>query len=131
MEDVAAGVTKPCIADIKIGRQTWDPFSSPEKISAENVKIPLFQSGIPVGATWKSHFSFFPQKKYRGTKEPLGFCIPGMCIHDLASNNVLKMDKYYGRSLNTESVREGTIPSITEWIYLTRCPSYMQLFSCF
>ena len=37
MEDVAAGMAKPCIADIKIGRQTWDPYSSPEKQFAENV----------------------------------------------------------------------------------------------
>lgn len=39
MEDVAAGMTKPCIADIKIGRQTWDPFSSTEKKLNENVAI--------------------------------------------------------------------------------------------
>lgn len=37
MEDVAAGMVKPCIADIKIGRQTWDPFSSTEKKLNENV----------------------------------------------------------------------------------------------
>lgn len=37
MEDAAAGFIKPCIADIKIGRQTWDPFSSPEKRLAEDV----------------------------------------------------------------------------------------------
>jgi hypothetical protein len=43
MEDVAAGMIKPCIADIKIGRQTWDPYSSPEKQLAENVKC-LYQS---------------------------------------------------------------------------------------
>lgn len=37
MEDVVAGMVKPCIADIKIGRQTWDPASSSEKQHAENV----------------------------------------------------------------------------------------------
>ena len=37
MEDVAAGMQKPCIADIKVGRQTWDPHSSLEKQLAENV----------------------------------------------------------------------------------------------
>jgi hypothetical protein len=45
--------------------------------------------------------------KYRGTKEPLGFCIPGMCIFDLASDKVLKLDKHYGRSLNSDSVKDG------------------------
>lgn len=39
MEDIAGGMAKPCIADIKIGRQTWDPHSSTEKQLAENVKI--------------------------------------------------------------------------------------------
>lgn len=38
MEDIAADMAKPCIADIKIGRQTWDPCSSAEKQLAENVK---------------------------------------------------------------------------------------------
>lgn len=84
MEDVAAGMAKPCIADIKIGRQTWDPYSSPEKQFAENMK-------------------------YRGTKEPLGFCIPGMCIFDLATDKVLKLDKHYGRSLNSDSVRDALL----------------------
>lgn len=84
MEDVAAGLVKPCLADIKIGKQTWDPYSSPEKRLSEN-------------------------KKYCGTKEPLGFCIPGMCVHDLSTNNVLKLDKFYGRNLNTASVRQALL----------------------
>lgn len=37
MEDLAAGFIKPCIADIKIGRQTWDPYATPEKRIAEDV----------------------------------------------------------------------------------------------
>ncbi len=39
MEDVAAGLVKPCLADIKIGRQTWDPYSSSEKRLSENVSV--------------------------------------------------------------------------------------------
>ncbi|KAI9555065.1 hypothetical protein GHT06_020365 [Daphnia sinensis] len=82
MEDIAAGMLKPCIADIKIGRQTWDPYSSPEKQFTENMK-------------------------YSGTKQPLAFCIPGMSIYDLASDQVLKLDKHYGRSLNSDTVRDA------------------------
>jgi len=37
MEDVAANFSKPCVADIKIGRQTWDPYSAPEKQLSEDV----------------------------------------------------------------------------------------------
>jgi len=82
MEDVASGCRKPCIADIKIGRQTWDPDSSPEKRLAEN-------------------------NKYRGTKEPLGFCIPGLFVNDISTNRVLKLDKVYGRTLDSVTVRDA------------------------
>lgn len=37
MEDIAANFSKPCVADIKIGRQTWDPYSAPEKQLSEDV----------------------------------------------------------------------------------------------
>ncbi len=45
--------------------------------------------------------------KYSGTKIPLGFCIPGMCIFDLESDKVIRLDKHYGRSLNCDTVRDG------------------------
>lgn len=47
--------------------------------------------------------------KYRGTKEPFGFCIPGMWIYDMKSEKVLKFDKHYGRSLNAETVKHGKV----------------------
>jgi len=84
MEDIAANFVKPCIADIKIGRQTWDPYSAPEKQLSED-------------------------NKYRGTKDSLGFCIPGMCIYDSASGEVLKLDKKYGRTLDNVSVRDALL----------------------
>lgn len=31
----------PCIMDIKIGKRTWDPLASPEKILAEEVNTPI------------------------------------------------------------------------------------------
>lgn len=39
LEDVAAGFEKPCIMDIKIGRQTWDPFALPSKRESEEVHM--------------------------------------------------------------------------------------------
>lgn len=54
-------------------------------------------------------FILILQKKYIGTKGPLGFCIPGMCIFDLESEKLLRLDKHYGRNLNCESVRDGNI----------------------
>lgn len=37
LEDVAANFEKPCIMDIKIGRQTWDPYALPSKRESEEV----------------------------------------------------------------------------------------------
>ena len=45
--------------------------------------------------------------KYRGTKEQLGFCIPGMCVYDIRSETNVRLDKHYGRNLNSHSVKEG------------------------
>lgn len=82
LEDVAAGCQKPCVADIKIGRQTWDPEALPEKRLAENLK-------------------------YQGTKESLGFCIPGIFVNEIEAKRVVKLDKRYGRALDTVTVRDA------------------------
>lgn len=38
LEDVTANMQKPCITDIKIGAQTWDPNADAEKIATESTK---------------------------------------------------------------------------------------------
>jgi 1D-myo-inositol-tetrakisphosphate 5-kinase/inositol-polyphosphate multikinase len=37
LDNVANGIVEPCIMDIKIGRQTWDPEASSEKREREDV----------------------------------------------------------------------------------------------
>jgi len=37
LEDVSSGFHHPCIVDVKIGVQTWNPTASPEKIKNEEV----------------------------------------------------------------------------------------------
>jgi 1D-myo-inositol-tetrakisphosphate 5-kinase/inositol-polyphosphate multikinase len=37
LDDVTNDVTEPCVMDIKIGRQTWDPEASLEKRKCEDV----------------------------------------------------------------------------------------------
>ena len=37
LQDVVAGFCHPCIVDVKIGAQTWNPSATPEKIAAEKV----------------------------------------------------------------------------------------------
>jgi hypothetical protein len=41
LEDIAKDVAEPCIMDIKIGRQTWDPEATLEKRKNEDVSCPL------------------------------------------------------------------------------------------
>ena len=60
MEDVASGCRKPCIADIKIGRQTWDPDSSPEKRLSENViNLLLCKLSFKMKSTFKNKIRNF------------------------------------------------------------------------
>jgi hypothetical protein len=40
LEDIAKDVAEPCIMDIKIGRQTWDPEATLEKRKNEDVSCP-------------------------------------------------------------------------------------------
>lgn len=37
LEDLTRGFKEPCVMDIKIGRRTWDPTASAEKIRSEEV----------------------------------------------------------------------------------------------
>lgn len=35
--DITHGMYEPCVLDIKIGKRTWDPLATPDKIAAEEV----------------------------------------------------------------------------------------------
>lgn len=37
LDDVTKGFKEPCIMDIKIGKRTWDPLATVEKIQNEDV----------------------------------------------------------------------------------------------
>lgn len=82
LEDVTCDFAEPCIMDIKIGKQTWDPEAKFEKILAE-------------------------QEKYKECKRDLGFCIPGFQVFKISDNNLIKFDKCYGKSLNKDTVSEA------------------------
>lgn len=72
----------PCIMDIKIGKRTWDPLASPEKILAE-------------------------ESKYVDCKQKLGFCIPGFQVYNILTGKLKKMGKDYGKKLNEETLKDG------------------------
>lgn len=37
LSDITQSMREPCIMDVKIGKRTWDPLATPEKIKAEEV----------------------------------------------------------------------------------------------
>ncbi|KAL0275652.1 UNVERIFIED_CONTAM: hypothetical protein PYX00_003448 [Menopon gallinae] len=80
LENVTHGFVQPCVMDIKIGFQTWDPLATEEKRLSE-------------------------EKKYRESKRDVGFCIPGFHVYKLSTGEHLKFDREYGKTLNGETVR--------------------------
>lgn len=75
-------MAEPCIIDIKIGKRTWDPLASPEKIRAE-------------------------EQKYQACKQNLGFCIPGFQVYDIKTGRIKRYGKDYGKKLNQDTVKDG------------------------
>ncbi|KAJ6648752.1 Inositol polyphosphate multikinase [Pseudolycoriella hygida] len=80
--DVTHGMTEPCVIDIKIGKRTWDPMASQEKILVE-------------------------EQKYKVCKERLGFCIPGFQVYDISNGRIKRYGKEYGKKLNETTVKDG------------------------
>ncbi|KAK3914326.1 Inositol polyphosphate multikinase, partial [Frankliniella fusca] len=82
LEDVTGTFSKPCVMDVKIGKQTWDPFATASKRESE-------------------------EKKYAECKRDLGFCITGFQVYDSASYQLKKYDKSYGKSLNGRTIHNA------------------------
>uniref|UniRef100_A0A2K6ENQ2 Kinase n=1 Tax=Propithecus coquereli TaxID=379532 RepID=A0A2K6ENQ2_PROCO len=62
LEDVTHKFNKPCIMDVKIGRKSYDPFASSEKIQQQVSKYPLM--------------------------EEIGFLVLGMRVRMIIKNNI-------------------------------------------
>lgn len=84
LADITHDMCEPCVMDIKIGKRTWDPLATPEKITAE-------------------------EQKYKACKQHLGFCIPGFQVHDIKTGDIRRFGKEYGKKLDQHSVRDGKI----------------------
>jgi inositol-polyphosphate multikinase len=82
MQDLTNGMQQPCIMDLKIGKQTWDPCASEEKRKKED-------------------------GKYVDCKNNLGFCIPGFQTHHILSNSFKKYGRDYGKKLNERTAIDG------------------------
>lgn len=82
LADITHDMSEPCVMDIKIGRRTWDPLATSEKIRAE-------------------------EQKYQECKQHLGFCIPGFQVFDIKTGRIKRFGKEFGKKLDQNSVREG------------------------
>ncbi|CAG9832559.1 unnamed protein product [Diabrotica balteata] len=82
LEDLIRDFKEPCVMDIKIGRRTWDPTSTYEKICSE-------------------------ERKYQDCKRDLGFCIPGFQVYKLANSQLVKYDKEFGKGLNKDRAEDA------------------------
>ncbi|XP_052743207.1 inositol polyphosphate multikinase [Bicyclus anynana] len=80
LEDLTERMLDPCIMDVKIGRRTWDPQASLDKIRRE-------------------------ESKYALCKEEYAFCIPGYQVYKLATGKLQKYNKEYGKKLHGPMVR--------------------------
>uniref|UniRef100_R4G803 Kinase n=1 Tax=Rhodnius prolixus TaxID=13249 RepID=R4G803_RHOPR len=78
LQDVSIGLKEPCIMDIKVGAQTWEPSAPFYKRMAE--------------------------EKYSSTKSAYGFCIPGYQVYELCSGKFKKVGKEEGKLLTKETL---------------------------
>ncbi|XP_032698697.1 inositol polyphosphate multikinase isoform X3 [Lontra canadensis] len=81
LEDVTHKFNKPCIMDVKIGRKSYDPFASSEKIKQQVSKYPLM--------------------------EEIGFLVLGMRVYHVHSDSYETQNQHYGRSLTKETLKDG------------------------
>jgi len=88
LEDITSPFCKPCVADIKIGKQTYEPSAPLSKIEYECSKYP-FQTS-------------------------LGFRITGYKVFDSELQSYLAFDKYYCRKLVPE---EGVLTALGLYFY--------------
>ncbi|XP_025421410.1 inositol polyphosphate multikinase alpha-like [Sipha flava] len=82
LDDITSGMKKPCVMDVKIGLQTWEPGCSEKKKKDENAK-------------------------YKECKEEWSFCIPGFQVYDLLNSTLghpRKYDKEFGKNLDPGKV---------------------------
>nr|CAD7446717.1 unnamed protein product [Timema bartmani] len=82
LENVTNEFVEPCIMDIKIGRQTWDPEASSDKIETEKAK-------------------------YADSRKEYGFCIPGFQVYRMSTGKVIRLGKDYGKKLNKETIKDA------------------------
>ncbi|XP_068611008.1 inositol polyphosphate multikinase [Brachionichthys hirsutus] len=83
LEDVTQRFVKPCIMDVKLGQQSYDPFASQEKREQQIRKYPLM--------------------------EEMGFLVLGMRVYKVCSDTFHSYDQHYGRGLVKDTIKAGLV----------------------
>lgn len=78
LENITKNLSRPCILDIKMGRRTYDPEASPEKIALEIAKFPPVMQ--------------------------LGYQFSGMLKYDPEKKKMKKFDKYFCKKLTEDTM---------------------------
>ncbi|KAL4640998.1 inositol polyphosphate multikinase-like [Arapaima gigas] len=81
LEDVSLKFNKPCIMDVKMGQQSYDPYASQEKREQQISKYPLM--------------------------EEIGFLVLGMRIYQVTSDSYKTYNQQYGRNLVKDTIKDG------------------------
>lgn len=81
LDDLTKDFRRPCVLDVKIGAQTWDPDASAEKIHCERNKYPPLSS--------------------------LGFRLLGMKVFNPWTDAYVTRGKRWGLSLTEATVLSG------------------------
>ncbi|KAL4714316.1 hypothetical protein ACJJTC_009668 [Scirpophaga incertulas] len=95
LEDLTRGMLDQCVMDVKIGRETWDPFADEQKI-------------------------LYERSKYVACREQYAFCIPGYRALDVATGRALQYGKEHGKQLRGDQVVQGSSPCSTSQISASR-----------
>jgi len=80
LENLVYGFSKPCICDIKMGTQTFEPSADLEKKQRRIAKF-----------------------KYQ---EQFGFCISGLKVYNTLTDAYITQNKKFGRSATPETIKE-------------------------
>lgn len=85
LSDATAGFARPCIMDIKLGRQTWDSRDSPERVEKHK------------------------QKYDRTTTPTLGIRVCGMLLHDKDSGEACVLSKKWAYQLTQQTIASDAL----------------------
>ncbi len=99
MDDLAYGIKYPAVIDFKMGRQTYDPEESIEKINRLNSKYPLLEKTGFQLIGMRVNISLYDFKQFNN--------LFNCKVFNNKEKNFQHFDKKFGRSLDEENLLNG------------------------